>query len=249
MISAVVLTKNEEKNIVDCLESLSFVKEIIVIDDYSTDRTLELVKRMNAIVYPRELANDYATQRNYGLEKAKGEWVLFIDADEQVTENLKNEIIYKTRKLGNEDNAGFRIKRTDMMFGKKLEHGETGNISFVRLARKDRGKWIGKVHETWNIKGKIELLESELLHFPHPTIREFLEEINTYTDIRAKELYEQKTPVSVVSIVGYPMGKFILNYFVKRGFLDGTEGLLHAFLMSLHSFLVRSKLWQHYQTK
>lgn len=242
MLSAIILTRNEEQNIVDCIESVSFCDEIIVIDDYSQDRTVELSKREKAHVLKRALKGDFATQRNFGLDQAKGDWVLFIDADERISSALRNEItslIINRSSLIN----GYSIKRRDNMWGRELRYGETGNIKLLRLAKKNAGRWEGKVHETWRINGEIEELQNSILHYPHPTVVEFLEEINFYTDLREEELYEKGTKSYWWSIILYPKTKFILNYFVKQGFRDGIPGLVFALLMSFHSFLVRGKLW------
>lgn len=245
-ISAVVLTKNEENNIVDCLESLSFCSEIIIIDDNSTDRTLELSKNFQVKVLKRDLNDDFSAQRNFGMENTSGEWVLFIDADERVTDELKKEIIYKiTRK--NID--GYYLRRKDIIFGKVIKHGEFGNIKFLRLVWGRKAKWQGKVHETLKIKGKIEVMDSYLMHYPHQTIREFIKEINLYTTIRSKELFEEGKKSNWLYIILYTKLKFFQNYIFKMGFLDGAEGLLLAFFMSFHSFLTRSKLWLLWQKR
>jgi len=262
MISTVVLTKNEEKNIVDCLESLLWCDEIIVIDDNSEDRTVEIVQNSKLRaqnyssklkIYKRSLNNDFATQRNYGLSKANGDWVLFVDADERVPEALASEIINLIRLTGsgqisNEYN-GFYIKRRDFMWGKELKHGETGNIYLLRLAKKNKGKWEGRVHEEWKIEGRIGTLKNHLDHYPHPTISEFLSDINFYTDLRAKELFEKGLRSNFISILFYPTAKFLSNYFLKLGFLDGMQGLAFAIMMSFHSFLVRGKLWHLWNTR
>lgn len=244
MISAVVLTKNEEKNIVDCLESLNWCSEIIVIDDYSTDRTAELCQQMGAKVYKRKLSNNFSEQRDFGLLNVSNEWALFVDADERVSKNLADEIQNNIKKTARN---GFIIRRYDVMWGKKLEHGETGDIWFLRLGKINTGRWQGNVHEEWKINnyGK---LKNSLIHYPHQTVEQFLKEINYYTDLRAKELLEKKVNVSVIHIVLFPKAKFILNYFLKLGFLDGLEGLVFAIIMSFHSFLTRAKLWQLKQT-
>lgn len=244
MITSIVLTKNEERNIVDSLKSLKWSDEIIVIDDYSRDKTVQIAKKMGAKVIPHRLNLDFSRQRNFGLSKARGEWVLFIDADERVTKNLKTEISHlttdsdRTKQLN-----GYFIRRIDFMWGKELKHGETGNIKLLRLAKRDSGKWEGKVHEEWKIDGKVGQLKNSLYHYPHQSIAKFLQEINFYTDLRAKELYDQKVHASWITIIAYPLGKFLLNYLVKKGFLDKTQGLCIAIIMSFHSFLVRSKLW------
>lgn len=239
-ISAVVLVKNEENNILDCLESIKSLDEIIIIDDNSDDRTLELIQNSKFKIYKRYLDGDFSAQRNFGLSKATCEWVLFIDADERISKNLLVEINDKVieNKLD-----GFFIKRRDIMWGRKLNFGETGGIKLLRLARKESGKWRGKVHETWEVQGRVEVLKNDIIHYPHQTIREFLSEISLYSSIRAKELKEKNTGVSLWDVILYPKAKFFLNYFLRIGFMDGLPGFVFALMMSFHSFLVRSKLW------
>ena len=244
-ISAIILTKNEEKNIVDCIDSLKWCDEIILVNDNSEDRTIELAEKAGANVFKRLLNNDFSGQRNYGLLKTNNDWALFIDADERVSEALATEIIGSLRQdlAASDSFDGFNIKRTDYMWEKELKHGETGNIKLLRLAKKGKGKWRGKVHERWEINGKIGELKNPIMHYPHQTIKEFLKEINFYTDLRAEELYARRIKSNWFSIIFYPKAKFFQNYFIKLGFLDGVEGFILAMLMSFHSFLVRGKLW------
>lgn len=246
MISAVVLTKNEEKNIEKCLENLSWCDEIIVVDDDSQDKTVDIARKKGAKVYIHRLEHDFAAQRNFGLEKAKNDWVLFIDADERVSQALWYEIMARLNTPFS-PYVGYYLKREDVMWGKKLQYGETGNIKILRLAKKGAGSWKGKVHEVWKVKGKTDVLQKPLTHYPHQTVKEFLQEINYYSDLRAEELRKKKVRVSWFTILLYPKAKFVLNYLFKGGFLDGTPGLVFAFMMSLHSFLVRGKLWLLWQ--
>lgn len=246
MISVVILTKNEEKNIATCLENLSWCDEKIVIDDQSSDKTVEIAKKLGAEVFSRPLNGDFSAQRNFGLEKAKGDWILFIDADEQVSSALWYEIMERTNDPINEY-SGFYIKRRDIIWGKELHFGEVSNLKLLRLAKKNAGFWEGRVHEEWKIKGKKLTLNNVLTHYPHQTVEEFLKEINYYTDVRASELYTRKVKVQWWEIIAYPKAKFVMNYFFKRGFLDGLPGLVFALMMSFHSFLVRSKLWLLWQ--
>ena len=241
MISAVILTKNEEKNIKDCLESLSWCDERIVIDSESEDKTLEIAQKSGAKVFTHKLYN-FSDQRNYGLDKAKGDWILFIDADERVSSGLWYEIMQHINEPI-ENPSGFLFKRVDIMWGKELRHGEAGNTKLLRLAKKNTGKWTGAVHEKWNIKGKTVTLNNPLYHYPHQSIKDFLEEINHYTDLRSRELYKNKQKTNWFLIVLYPKAKFLQNYFLRLGFLDGLPGLVVALMMSFHSFLVRGKLW------
>lgn len=246
MISVVILTKNEETNIVDCLESIAWCDEIIVVDDFSTDRTLQVIKNFNPRVkiFQHELQEDFSAQRNFGLSKAKGEWILFVDADERPSNSLKGEIMDCVSSK-NIEFSGFYIKRRDILWGKELKHGETGNIKLLRFAKKNTGVWHGRVHEVWKISGNLGNFKMPLLHYPHQTIGNFLREINYYTDLRAKELYDSGIRTNFYKIVLYPKAKFFLNYFLKLGFLDGVEGLVFAIMMSFHSFLVRAKLWAY----
>ena len=243
-ISAVILTRNEEKNILDCIESLTGFDQIVIVDDNSSDRTIEIAKKINndgIEVYKRELDGDFSSQRNFGLSKSKNDWVFFIDADERAGRGLYTHL----RDVVSLDNNvnGYYIQRKDIIWGKKLMHGETGNIKLLRLGRKDSGKWKGKVHEVWEITGSTESLNAELAHYPHRTIAEFVREIGMYSSLRAKELFDSGKRTNLAEIIFYPKAKFFINYFVKLGFMDGIPGLLVATMMSFHSYLVRSKLW------
>lgn len=245
MITAVVLSKNEEKNIRDCLKSLESLNEILVIDDGSTDKTIEIAKSMNANVVIHKLEDDWASQRNFALTMVREEWVLFVDADERVSRELMEEI--KETVKSNENATGFFLKRQDYFLKTILKHGETASVKILRLARRGSGKWEGPVHETWKVKGATGTLRNPLFHYPHPTIHEFLEEINRYSSIRARELYGEKTKVPAWQIVSYPVAKFIQNYLFKLGFLDKEAGFVMAMMMSIHSFLVRAKLYLYYK--
>ena len=245
MISAVILTKNEEQNIEKCIKSVRWCDEIIIVDDNSSDQTVEIAKKHETTIYKRSLNNNFSAQRNFGLSKAKNEWVLFVDSDEVVSDALAYEISsaigLKDQNLRNFN--GFYIKRVDFIWGKELKHGETGNIKLLRLARKGKGQWEGMVNERCKIKGIIGNLTNPLQHFPHENLTEFLKEVNFYTDIRSKELASKNNRVNFSDIILYPLGKFALNYFVKKGFMDGIPGLIFAITMSFHSLLVRGKLW------
>ena len=130
------------------------------------------------------------------------------------------------------------------MWGRELKHGETANVKLLRLAKKDAGSWTRPVHEVWMVEGEIGQLTSPLLHYPHPNVAQFLEEINTYSSLNAQYLYSQKVRANWLDILAYPAAKFFRNYFYHMGFLDGTAGVIAAIMMSFHSFLTRAKLYQ-----
>jgi glycosyltransferase involved in cell wall biosynthesis len=248
MISAVILTKNEERTIRACIQSVLWCDEIVVIDDHSNDTTVALAKNAGALVYFHDVAGDFAAQRNFALQKARGEWVLFIDADERVSEALQAEIKTVISSRRNRY-AGYFLRRTDYLWGKALKHGETAGVKILRLGRKEAGVWSGAVHEVWKIQGHRGELTEVLQHYPHQSVKEFLSEINYYTDLRAHELYKQKVKSSWWSILLFTKGKFFQNYVLKLGILDGIPGIISAVMMSFHSFLVRSKLWLLWQKR
>lgn len=247
-ITAVVLTKNEEKNIERCLRSLDFCHEIIVIDDYSTDKTLDIAYKVCKVikVFKRRLNGNFASQRNFAISKAKNDWVLFLDADEEITKNLE----LKIKNLKFDRNAAFYIKRRDYFWGKELFFGEVKKIrekGLIRLVKKGSGQWQGRVHEEFKIKNrelKIGKLNFFINHYPHQSLKEFINEVNYYSTLRAKELFHQDKKTNVFEIIFLPFFKFIYNYIIKLGFLDGPSGFAYSFMMSFHSFLVRAKLYQ-----
>lgn len=267
-ITAVILTKNEEENIERCLRSLDFCDEIIIIDDYSTDNTLNQVSKIIPFIkdgkyqnskikikiYKKKL-NDFAQQRNFCLRKATGDWVLFIDADEEISLELKNEIVNFLRTDSNKELTACYIKRRDFFWGRELRHGEIKKIrkkGLIKLVKKDAGIWEGKVHERFKLKiqnPKLKTFKNFINHYPHQTIKEFLKTINFYSTLRAKELFDLRIKSNFLQLIFYPGGKFLLTYFIYLGFLDGPAGFVYSFMMSFYSFLVRSKLFQYYAKK
>jgi len=247
-VTGVVLTKNEEKNIKRCLDSIEWCDEIIVIDDYSTDNTRNIAENRGALVVKRRLNDDFASQRNYGLEKASNEWVLFVDADEVVSPLLYNNIV---RRLKEADCDGFLIPRQEYFVNKKLHCTDKpawdwsfGFNKLLRLGKKSAGKWEGKVHEVWEISGEIGELEESLIHYSYPDITTALKKVNRYSSIRAKELADKGRTASIFDILTYPTAKFLKNFFWQGGYKDKTAGFIYCLLMAFQSFLIRSKLWQ-----
>jgi glycosyltransferase involved in cell wall biosynthesis len=241
-ITAVIIAKNEERNIRDCIKALGFCEEIIVIDDYSQDKTPEIARKMGAKVFQRALNGDFAAQRNYALGKVKSKWAFFVDADERVKPALRNELaqfIDNPRQKYN----GFMMTRKDVLWGKEMRHGEFGRIHLVRVGKVGAGEWMRKVHETWRIEGNLRLLKSPLLHYPHPTLRQFISDVNWQSSIHAGENLAEKKRSNILKIVFYPLGKFVVNWKLKLGLLDGTEGFVAAMIMSFHSFLSWAKQW------
>jgi glycosyltransferase involved in cell wall biosynthesis len=244
-ISSVVITKNEEKTIERCLESLSFSDEIIVIDDNSVDRTVNIAEKFpNVKIYERNLNENFSKQRNFGLSKASGKWVLFIDADEEVTIPLRNEIMLASSDPFNKT-CGYYIKRKDMIYGKKLNKGEWGKRKYLRFVQKNNAKWVRDVHEVLEIIGTKKTFKSYLLHDrSHKKIKDFIEKINNFSSMHAASNYKEGKSVNIIKIIFYPVLKFIDNYLIKGGFKDGDIGFIMSLIMSFHSFLGWTKLWE-----
>jgi len=247
-ISAVVLTKNEEKNIEKCLKSLQFCNEIIVVDDFSNDNTKEIVKKFKSLkvikIIEKNLNGDFASQRNFGISKASFDWVLLVDADEEVSEELNKEIISIFK--GKLKSDAYYLNRRDYFWGHEMKYGEVVDVrnrGIIRLIKKGTGKFLGNVHEVYYTSRNAGHLKNYINHFPHQTLTEFIDTINIYSSLRAQELFDAGKTTNVFDILFTPLIKFKVNYFLKLGFLDGVPGFVYAFLMSFHSFLVRGKLY------
>lgn len=249
-ITACVLTHNDSGTLDATLKHLQWCTEIIVVDDESDDTSREIAKRYTSKMFSHPLGDNFAHQRNFALSQASGSWVLFVDADEVVSPELRNEIEGTLRDCekasssrGTPQPKGFRIPRRDFLFGKELQFGETATVRLLRLARKGAGEWVGSVHETWHITGEIGDIRHPLFHYPHPTVADFLSSINLYSTLYAEELHSLRIREPSWKILIFPGAKFFVNYFVRMGFRDGMPGAIMAVMMSFHSFLVRAKLW------
>lgn len=246
MITGIVLTRDAEASLATCLKSLTWCDEILLADDSSKDATREIAEKFHTRTLKVPNGESFSEKRNYALKHAKHTWVLFVDADEYVSGELQKEILEKVTESTYD---GFFIQRVDNLWGKMLLHGETGNMALMRLGKKDSGLWTGFVHEVWDIHGRVGRLKQQLIHYPHENIESFIQKINFYTTLRAKELFSEHNHVSILAIVFFPLGKFLYNYLIKFGFLDGIPGLMHAIVMAFHSFLVRAKLWELQKNK
>lgn len=241
MLSVVILTHNSEKTLASALDSVAFSDDIVVVDDGSTDATAAIVARYPAArLISRPLADDFAAQRNFGASRTKHGWVLFLDHDEVVPPELRKEIEDAVR---HPVKNGYLFRRHDVLWGQTVRHGEIGTVRLLRLADKTKGIWVRPVHEVWQIEGPVGSFRTPLLHYPHPTVMEFLAEINRYSTSNARHLYSAHVPIPAWQIVAYPAAKFLQNYVLRQGFRDGTRGAIVALLMSLHSFLTRAKGW------
>jgi glycosyltransferase involved in cell wall biosynthesis len=241
-LSVVILTKNEEKNLEKLLPTLALAEEVVIVDDNSVDKTLKIAEDFGARVYKRKLDNDFAAQRNFGLEKATGNWILFLDTDEEISKELSNEI---TQLVSNPliRTQGYHLKRQDFLWGKLMTGTEAGRTKLLRLIKKGKGKWARRVHEYIIAPENTSVLKNNLIHYPHTTLGEFIKDINYYSTIHAEENRNEGKKASLAKIIFYPAGKFINNWLILGGYKDGGQGFVVSLMMSLHSFLSWSKLW------
>lgn len=243
-ITAIILAKNEGNRIEDTVKSLEFCSTVIVVDDESTDDTAIRAKKAGATVLLHPKKNEFAGQRNWAMEHSTSEWILFIDADETISDELRNEILHVISNKKTEYSA-FRLPRRDFFWGQELKFGETlkaRSEGIVRLIKKGSGVWTGAVHETFISTGEVGKLHGYINHESHETLSTFIQDINVYSTIRAEELAKTGRTTNWVELVCFPFAKFIYTYFILGGFLDGAPGFVYSFVMSFHSFLVRAKL-------
>ncbi len=235
-LTIAIISKSETLNKL-VRESIDFAEEIIIIVDSPTKKTKKLAK---VNYFYRELAGDFASQRNFALQKAHNDWILFIDDDEYVGTELAREI----KQLPESANiSGYLIKRVDVCFHQPLLHGETGNTKLLRLGNKSKGKFIRSVHETWKINGEIGEIQSPIYHIKDTFISKFIGRMSYYAGIDANALSLENKPFSYWRLILNPMGKFVLNYFIRLGFLDGSVGLFLSYMMSVQSLTVRIFQW------
>jgi glycosyltransferase involved in cell wall biosynthesis len=240
-ISVVILTKNEEKNIQECIESVPFADEVVVLDDNSDDNTRSIAEKLGAKVFRRTL-DDFATQRNYALTKASCDWVLFLDADERVSKELGQEIV---EAIGKESNFFYKIPRKNKIFGKYLEHTDWYPDFQFRLFEKGKGTWDRKVHEQLktNTDGK-ELSES-LSHNNYQSIQQFIDKnFGKYADYEAELLTSQGYFFKWRDLLVKPTNEFLRRFFASKGYKDGIHGLVASILVSFATFVTYAKIWE-----
>lgn len=240
-ISALVIVKNEQGNVERCLESLQWADEIVIVDSFSDDSTVDLCRKYTEKVYQRQF-DDYSTQKNFGQSKCSSEWILSIDADERVTDQLADEI---RRAVQNRQISAYRIPIRDWMFGKWIEHGGWDRQRHIRLYKQDRAVWCNRVHESIDVAdGMVGYLTAPITHYSHTSISKFVEKMNRYTTLEAQTLYDQGIRIGWPRILRTLPWHFFQRYVLWQGFRDGAHGFILAVLIAMYHFLTRVKLWE-----
>lgn len=239
-LTAVILAKNEEKNLPSCLKSIFWVDEIVLIDDYSTDKTIEIAKKSEVEVFQRKL-DDFSSQRNFALEKVKSPWVLFIDPDEEVTPELAQEI---KQAVKSSEFSGFRFPRKNIIFGKWIKHSGWYPDFQLHLFKKEKGKYVGRVHEQVEIKGKVGELKNFLIHHNYQSISQYLEKLSRYSSLEAENQIDLGHKFSWKDLIKKPLGEFLRRFFAEEGYKDGVHGLALSLLQAFSELVVYLKIWE-----
>jgi glycosyltransferase involved in cell wall biosynthesis len=240
-LSVIIITHNEEKNIEACLQSVVWAREIIVVDSQSTDRTVELAKKFTKKIFVKEWMG-YAGAKNFALDNAISEWILWLDADEMVTPELASEIKSIVHHNAN-DYTGFEVARRAYFLGKWIKHCGWYPGYVMRLFKREDVRFDdSRVHEKVNIIGTIGRLKHDLLHYTDDTLYHYLEKFNRYTTLAAQDMKQSGKRFSLYDIIVRPPFLFFKMYILRRGFLDGMHGFILSILSANYVFVKYAKL-------
>ena len=229
-ISALLITFNEINNIKSLIECISFADEIIVIDSHSTDGTLEALKPYKDVkIIERDFKN-FADQRNFAISQAKHPWLLFIDADERITPKLKEEIISVTK--SDKNTAGFMFRRSYFFGKKRIKFSGYQTDTTYRLFRNGKVKYDTQrlVHEMPILDGNSKILKNKMLHYSFTTYDALKKTMKNYARLQAKQLFINGKKAKKINFVIGPAYKFLYNYIIRLGVLDGKEGFIICYL-------------------
>ena len=249
-ISATIITLNEEKNIADCIKSLQWVDEIIVVDSLSTDKTKEIAESMGAKVIDQAFLG-HVKQKQLAVDECSHDWVLCLDADERITPELKDEICRLFESTPVEELLdGYSVPRKSFHLGRWILHGGWYPDRNIRLFNRTQGRWQGvNPHDVIKVDGQSAKLKGALEHYVFEDLAHNIRTNNSYSSISAKILYESGKKPSLLKLFLKPVGKFIETYLIKRGFMDGLPGFIISIGAAYSMFLKHAKHWEHYKIK
>ena len=235
-LSVFIITRNEEKKIRRCLESVRWADEIVVVDSGSRDRTLSVCREFTDKVSSREF-RDYADQKNHALSLTTGDWALSLDADEEMTPPLKEEILSVTGSAQAHD--AYRIARRSRIFGRWMRFTGTQHDRPIRLWKKGRAHFEQPVHEMVRVQGTTGCLKNRLLHYTYDSLKDYMERLNRYTTMEAGLLKPGGSGIS-----WKPAAMFLKLYFWEKGFADGPQGFFFSVLSAFYVFMKHAKSWE-----
>ena len=242
-ISVIVITRNEEENIESCLNSVKWADEIIVVDSVSKDKTVELAKKFTDKVFEKKWEG-FAIQKRYALSLASNALVLNLDADERVSEKLKEEI----ENLNFSD--GYFIPRENYFINRKITTCGWERDFQLRLFKKSKAKVTAKlIHEGFVVDGKIDYLKNPIIHYTFTSIEKSISKINYYSTLQALELYRKKKKVTGGTILSHGLSAFLRYYFSLKGYKDGIYGLMVSLFNSITTLLTYMKIWEYQNFK
>jgi len=242
-ISAAVVCFNEEKNIERCLKSLEWADEIVVVDSFSTDNTVSICRKYTDRVYQRKWPG-INKQKEFAVSLTKNEWVFVLDADEEVSKELRNEI---RKRLEADDGRydGYMIKRHTYYLGRWINHGGWYPDYKLRLFKKSKARFVGEdPHDKVAVLGKVGKLKGDIYHYTYEDISHHLRTINSFSDVVSENMLKKKERFLLPKMLLKPPIKFFETYIYKLGFLDGIPGLIISILSSYYVFLKYAKLWE-----
>lgn len=247
-VSVVIITKNEEANLVRTLASVTWAEERIVMDSGSTDRTLEIARQHGAEIF-QETWKGYAGQKNSAMAKASGDWVLSLDADEEVSPELATKIREVTRRTES-DVSGYFIGRRNFFLGRWIRHGGFYPDRKLRLFRRGKGKFAERaVHETMQVEGATAILSGDLIHNAYPTLTSYIETMNRYSSLGAEVVAARRQTSSsffafLINVYYRPALNLSWNYIFRGGFMDGREGFLLHLYHNVYVSWKYAKAWE-----
>ncbi|MDA9316448.1 glycosyltransferase family 2 protein [Polaribacter sp.] len=240
-ITAIIPTLNEEIHIDEAIKSVGFADEIIVIDSFSSDKTLELAQKHNVKIIKRKF-DDFSTQKNFAIDQALHDWIYILDADERVTPEVEKEVLEAVKNPGKY--VGFYVRRSFYLSGKIVKYGGFQRDKVVRLFLKEFCRYNGNhVHETIVAKGELGFFKHKIDHYSYRNYDHYIFKLNHYGALRAKQMQAQGKTVNLYHILIKPPVRFFVHYVVRLGFLDGFSGFLIA---KTHAYGVLTryiKLW------
>jgi glycosyltransferase involved in cell wall biosynthesis len=242
-ISVCLATFNEEKNIKDCLESVKWANEIVIVDGTSSDKTVEIAKKYTSKIIVRENPLMFHINKQKAFEAATGDWILYLDADERVTPELKKEVQYVIR---NTQYAGFWIPRKNIIFGKWIRH--TGWHPDYQMRLFKRGKAClpcKSVHEQPRLSGKAGYLKNPLIHYNYQTVSQFVKRLNDlYTENDKNVILAEGKKIYWFDATRFPVNEFLKRFFKEEGYKDGLHGLILSILQAFSAFITFAKVWE-----
>lgn len=241
-ISALILTLNEEEMISDCIKQLSFADEIVILDQNSKDRTLEIAKQCGAIVMQKS-TGEFDKDRNLLRNNARGEWLLYLDADERLTTDTQAEI---NNLIHNGKKSAYYFPRQNYILGKWLKHGGWWPDYVPRLFKKaDLLSWEGKVHESPTVRGQFGYAKTPIKHLTARSVTKMLDKSTKWAKIEAGLYAKANAPkVTKIKVIKAMTREFILRYFIKFGLLDGYIGLIQSLFQTWHKAIILVYLWE-----